>query len=407
MDILNILEERGLVESVTSQDLALPKGSKVYAGFDPTADSLHLGNLVGIIVLGWFSRCGHTPVALVGGATGLIGDPSGKSHERPLLTPEQIRHNLEGIRQNIETVLGEVWVVNNYDWFEKIGFIEFLRDVGKFCRMGPMLGKEMVRTRLESSEGLSYTEFSYQLLQAYDFVHLFDDLGVVMQVGGSDQWGNITAGTELVRKLRGETVHGLTFPLLTSSDGKKLGKTEKGALWLSGEKCSPYEFYQYLYRTQDADVLRLMRMITYMEMSEIHEWKHRMEGADYVPNSAQKRLAEEVTRLVHGDDGVQKALEATKGVSSLDDLDALDIPSKEFERDEVCGMGILDLLVATELVASKGEARRLIRNGGVNLNNQKIEDENLKVDDKYFLEGKNLLVSLGKKRKFLVKVTSC
>lgn len=411
INVIDCLEERGLIESTTSDTLksVLEKPAKVYLGFDPTADSLHVGNLVGIIVLGWFKRCGHTPIALVGGATGLIGDP--KSKERPLQTPEQVRHNLEGIRRDIEAVLGEVWVVNNYDWFRKIGFIEFLRDVGKHCRMGPMLGKEMVRNRLKSDEGLSYTEFSYQLLQGYDFVHLFDELGVTMQVGGSDQWGNITSGTELVRKLRGESVHGLTFPLLTDSEGKKLGKTEKGAVWLAPEKRSPYEFYQYFVRVADADVIRLMRMLTYMDMSDIREWKGRMQQEDYMPNSAQKRLAEEVTRLVHGKEGVQTALKVTESVvpGSLEQIggDALRAVAKDMPRatlKDVVGLSLLDLLVNTELIKSKGEGRRLVRGGGLYMNNVKVEDENRLIEEGDLIEGTMLLLGVGKKRKLLVEI---
>ncbi len=407
------LESRGLLEATTSPDLrgAIAKPVRFYIGFDPTADSLHIGNLVGIVVAAHLQQCGHEPVILVGGATGLVGDPSGKSAERPLLTPELVEQNLEGIRRDLKAVLGEPHFVNNYDWYQKMSAIDYLRDVGRFFRLGPMLGKEMVRSRLESDEGLSYTEFSYQILQGYDFLHLFDHENVVLELGGADQWGNITAGTELVRRLRGETVHGLTFPLLTRSDGKKFGKTEGGAVWLSPDKLSPYDFYQYLYRIPDADVLRMMRMLTFMDLEEIHQWEQKMESADYVPNSAQKRLAHVLTELIHGEQGLKLAEQVTMSMApgskeaelSAASLESAGIPTCDLERGAVLGAPYLDLLVASKLVTSKGEARRLVRNGGAYLNNAKIEDEAHILSESDLIEGRLLLVGAGKKRKVVIR----
>jgi len=270
------LEERGLIDAFTGDDLKsfLKSPVKAYIGFDPTADSLHLGNFVGIQLLAWLQRFGHTPVIVLGGATGKIGDPSGKSKERPLLDDEMIAHNLSCIRKNFEKVLdfsGKLPMplfFNNADWFSSFRFIDFLRDVGKHFRIGAMLAKESVKSRIQSEEGMSFTEFSYQLIQSYDFYHLFKE-GVSLQMGGSDQWGNITAGVDLIRKLTGKSGQGLTFPLLTRSDGKKFGKSEEGAIWLSEEKLSAYQFYQYLVRIPDEDVIVLMKRLTFMPIEEI------------------------------------------------------------------------------------------------------------------------------------------
>ena len=250
-NVIEFLQKRGFIDATTSEEVmeCAKNPLSVYVGFDPTSDSLHIGNMIGIMALAWFQRFGHRIIALVGGATGMVGDPSGKSDERNLLDQKSLTHNLVGITHSLETILDKerMVVVNNYEWMKGYGYIDFLRDIGKHFRVGPMLAKESVRARLKSDEGMSYTEFSYQLLQAYDFVYLSDKFDVSMQMGGSDQWGNITAGTELVRKMRGKTVHGLTWPLLTRSDGKKFGKSEEGAIWLNPEKLPAYDFYQYFY----------------------------------------------------------------------------------------------------------------------------------------------------------------
>lgn len=419
-NIIDVLHERGFIEAVTGDELRVAAGKplKVYCGFDPTADSLHLGHLVALMGLAWFQRLGHTPVALVGGATGMIGDPSGKSTERQLLDEAAIEHNLFGIQKNLETILGASSeqpsiIVNNLDWFKNFSFIEFLRDVGKYFRIGPMLAKDSVKLRLSSEEGMSFTEFSYQLLQGYDFLHLFDTYGVNVQMGGSDQWGNITAGTDLVRKARGKAVHGLTFPLLTRSDGQKFGKSEKGAIWLSPERLSPYEFYQYLVRVPDADVIKLMRLLTFMDMEQVRAYEADMQTAEYVANSAQKRLAAEVTRLVHGEEGLSTALRVTEGAApgAATKLDANvlesisgDMQSHELPLNNIIGKKIIDLAVSLGLQASKGDARRLIRNGGAYINNQKISDENYAILPEDLIDGRLLLLATGKKNKILIRI---
>lgn len=417
-NIIEALQERGFIDAITSQEVQeiVNRPVKVYIGFDPTADSLHLGNLVGIMGLAWFQRFGHTPIAIVGGATGMIGDPSGKSVERNLLNQETIEKNLKGIKKSLEAILDlkqGALVLNNYDWFKGWGFIDFLRDVGKHFRLGTMLGKDMVRSRLASEDGLSFTEFSYQLLQAYDFLHLFDQHGVTIQMGGSDQWGNITAGTELVRKIRGASVHGVTFPLLTRSDGKKFGKSEEGTIWLNPDKLSHYDFYQYLIRVPDADVIRMMKMLTFMDINEIHEIEKSMKEKSYVANSAQKRFAEEVTKIVHGQEGLKLAQKLTsamqpgsKMVLDGQTFEALaeEAAHKNMTSQDVLGTKLVDLLVKAELVASKAEARRLIANGGVYLNNEKISDENFIIEEKNLVETHFLLLGIGKKKKLVIKI---
>lgn len=418
-NVVDVLKERGFIDSLTSEEIRshLQNPIKVYCGFDPTADSLHLGNLVGIVALGWFQRFGHTPVAIVGGATGMIGDPSGKSIERQLLDEAAIARNLIGIRKNLEAILHQGPVspilLNNFDWFKSFSFIDFLRDVGKHFRMGPMLGKESVRKRLETEEGMSFTEFSYQLLQGYDFLHLYQNYGVTVQIGGSDQWGNITAGTDLIRKVTGESAFGMTFPLLVKSDGQKFGKSEKGAVWLSSEKLSPYEFYQYLYRTSDADVVQLLRMLTYLDMAEIRELEKRMKQPGYTPNEVQKILAREVTALVHGKEAVEIAEKVTQAAKPGSDaaLDAKallllsgEMPTFEISREQFFKQKLIDLMSALQLLPSKSEARRMVRNGGVYLNNSKVSDEERILCDEDFLDGTVALLAIGKKNKILLKL---
>lgn len=421
-NVVDVLRERGFIDTISSEELkeAAGKPLKVYCGFDPTSDSLHLGNMVGLMGLAWFQRCGHTPVVIVGGATGMIGDPSGKSAERQLLDENTLAHNLQGIRKNVDQIFfsdagktNSALILNNFDWFKNFSFIDFLRDVGKHFRMGPMLSKESVRLRMESDEGMSFTEFSYQLLQGYDFLYLLDHHDVTVEIGGSDQWGNITAGMELIRKTRNKTVFGLTFPLLTRSDGQKFGKSEKGAVYLSPERCSPYEFYQYLVRVSDADVIKLMRMLTFLEMDEIREYERMMQQPDYHPNTAQKRLAEEVTRMVHGEKGLETALKVTKGAAPGADakLDvevlesiAADLSSCLLPISDVIGQKIIDLMVKSGLQSSKGESRRLIKNGGVYLNNEKIVDEAFEVSAEQLIGGRLLLLAAGKKNKIVIRI---
>lgn len=420
-DVIQCLERRGFIDALTSEELRLivKKPLKVYVGFDPTADSLHLGNLMGIVALGWFQRYGHTPYVILGGATGRIGDPSGKSVERPLLDRATIKYNISCIEQHFEQILDfshpttRPVILNNDDWFEKLTLIDFLRDVGKNFRVNAMITRESVRSRLESAEGISFTEFCYQLLQAYDFLHLTQEYDVQLQMGGSDQWGNIVSGIELIRKVLAKPAFGLTFPLLTRSDGKKFGKTEEGAIWLSPTKVSPFQFYQYLVRLPDADVIKLMRLLTYMEMEEIEVYEQHMQQPDYIPNTAQRRLAEEVTKLVHGEEGLQKALKVTDGArpgaeTSLDPHVlkeiARDMPHIVLTRSDVVGQRFVDLVVKIQFLSSKGEATRLMNNGGAYLNNEKIQDVQLTITEEHLIGGQYLLIGSGKKKKMLITI---
>ena len=420
-NVVDVLKERGFIDALTSEELRSlsEKPMKVYCGFDPTGESLHLGNMVGLMGLAWFQRFGHTPYALVGGATGMVGDPSGKSSERQLLDETTLQTNIKGIRKNLEAFLDfnhpttKPVLLNNFDWFKDFSFIDFLREVGKYFRIGPMLAKDSVKSRMATEEGMSFTEFSYQLLQGYDFLYLYDNHGVNIQIGGSDQWGNITAGIDLVRKVKGQSVYGLTFPLLTRADGQKFGKSEKGAIWLSPEKLSPYEFYQYLYRMPDEDVLKLMRMLTFMDMTEIHHYEKMMKKPDYVPNTAQKRLAEEVTRIVHGEQGVETALKVTQGMApgSASKLDvnvlealASEMPSETYPSTGIVGVKLYDLIARAGQV-SKSEAKRLIRNEAISINNIKIADEEYIVESDQLIEGRILLLAMGKKNKMLIRAS--
>ncbi|KAK4399916.1 Tyrosine--tRNA ligase, chloroplastic/mitochondrial [Sesamum angolense] len=424
-NVVHILEERGLLDSLTSDslrrpDLPLPP-LRVYCGFDPTAQSLHLGNLLGIIVLSWFLRCGHQAVALVGGATGRIGDPSGKSLERPELDPVSLDMNVSSISATIQSILGRVstpssvTILNNYDWWKDVKLLDFLREVGRFARVGTMMSKESVRKRLESDQGMSYTEFTYQLLQGYDFLRLFRDEGVNVQIGGSDQWGNITAGTDLIRRiLQTEGAYGLTFPLLLKSDGTKFGKSEDGAIWLSPSLLSPYQFYQYFFSISDADVVRFLKILTFLSIDEISQIESEMRSPRYVPNTAQRRLAEEVTRFVHGEEGLEEALKATQALrpgaeTKLDwktiETIAEDVPSISLQQDQVLNLSLLDLSVRTGLLESKSAARRLLKQGGLYLNNNRIDSEAKRIEPNDIVDGKVILLSAGKKNKMIVRVS--
>lgn len=386
---------------------------RLYLGFDPTADSLHLGSLVGIVALKWFQMHGHTCIALVGGATGRIGDPSGKSVERPLLDESALESNVASLKKYLSHILPGIEIVNNQDWLGSFSLIEFLRDVGKYFRVGTMLSKESVRLRMESEEGLSFTEFTYQILQGYDFYHLGKNRSVSLQLGGSDQWGNIIAGIEFNRKMGGAALYGLTFPLLTRSDGKKFGKTEGGTVWLSPDRLSPYHFYQYLFRVPDADVIRLLKMLTFLDLAEIDSIESEMKREGSIPNQAQKRLAEEVTRFVHGEAGLQSALKVTEGASpgsevtltleSLNQL-ALEMGCVDLTLNEIIGQKFSDLATRVGLSPSKSEVVRLIKNGGAYLNNERVFDPQLLIKKDQLIEGKYIVVSFGKKKRVLVRL---
>lgn len=414
-NIIEFLQQRGFIDNITSDELIerVNKPLKGYIGFDPTADSLHLGNLVGIVALAWLEKFGHTPVVLLGGATGKIGDPSGKSTERPLLTHETLQKNVEGIRKQFQRCLKNPVILNNDDWLTNYGLVAFLRDIGKHFRVGPMLGKDSVRSRFQSEEGISFTEFSYQVLQGYDFYYLSEKEDVIMQMGGSDQWGNITAGMELTRKLSGKTIYGMTFPLLTRSDGAKFGKSEEGAIWLDPERTSPYQFYQYLVRVSDEDVIKLMKMLTFMDLEEIETFEKGIQSGDFVPNAAQKKLAEEVTRFVHGEEGLRIALKVTEAAApgSKASLDpevleeiAKDMPHTLMKTQDVVDQTYADVAAKSGLLTSKAEGNRMIKNGGAYLNNEKINDPSFMIQSKHIIGGKYLLFGAGKKKKILIKI---
>jgi tyrosyl-tRNA synthetase len=420
MPILDELHWRGLIHQSTdpkelSEQLAKP--TVVYAGFDPTADSLHVGSLLPLMMLRRFQQAGHRPVALVGGATGMIGDPSGKTDERQLLSKESLAANVEGIRKQLGHFLdftgpNAAVLVNNFDWMQGFSFLDFLRDVGKNFPINVMLTKDSVKSRLERTDsGLSYTEFSYMLLQAYDFVYLAKNHDCVLQIGGSDQWGNITAGIDMGRRMLSRTLFGLTCPLLTTSDGKKMGKTEKGAVWLAGERTSPFEFYQYFINVADADVLMTLRFLSDVTESEYRDLEAQVKEQPQA-RAAQTRLAESLTKLVHGAAKLDSAQHATKllfgaDITTLtqDQLNTIfeDVPSQEVPRSRLVeGLGIIDALCTAGLAGSKSEARRTVTEGAAYLNNQKVSafDRVLTQDD---LAGKYLILRAGKKRYGLLR----
>ena len=419
-DLLADFEARGLVHQSTDATALrhwLAGGSRrVYAGFDPTADSLHVGHLVALMLLRRVAAAGHEPVALVGGATGMIGDPSGRSEERNLLSPEELSANIAGVERQIRAILGDaipagsgrtVHVVNNADWMRGVGYLAFLRDVGKHVPLSQMLGKDSVKSRLDRDGGLSYTEFSYMLLQAWDFVHLSDALDCRMQIGGSDQWGNITAGIELGRRLRSRDLHGITCPLLTKSDGTKMGKTAAGAVWLDPHRTSPYRFYQYWINLDDDDAGRCVERLTELSLDEIRSLAD-LRGSNPAARDTQKRLAEELTRLVHGDAGLGIARQATAiffgaEIGGLDDAALAeifaDVPSREFPRGTLEGEGLplIEALEATGLAPTRSAARRTIEQGGAYVNNRRIADVAHRLTAGDLAGGSTLVLRSGKK----------
>jgi tyrosyl-tRNA synthetase len=414
-DLVSDFEARGLVQQATDaralrEWLGTP-GRRVYAGFDPTADSLHVGHLVALVLLRRVAHAGHEPVALVGGATGMIGDPSGRSEERNLLSAAELAANVAGVTRQIGAVLGSagqrVHVVNNADWMTGVGYLEFLRDVGKHVPLGQMLAKDSVKSRLDREGGISYTEFSYMLLQAWDFVHLSDALDCRVQIGGSDQWGNITAGIELGRRLRGRELHGITCPLLTKADGTKMGKTAAGAVWLDPRRTSPYRFYQYWINLDDDDAGRCLLRLTELPLDDIRALDARR-AADPAARDTQKRLAEELTRLVHGDTGLAAARHASDilfgaEITNLDDglLAEIfaDVPSKEFARAalEGDGLALVEALKATGLAASTSAARRTVEQGGAYVNNRRVTDAAHRLTARDLAGTSTLVLRSGKK----------
>ena len=414
---------RGLIDQTTSPEVAEILGKEkvtCYIGFDPSADSLHVGSLLQILLLMRMQRAGHRPIALLGGATGVIGDPSGKSEERNLLDMERVERNLAGIRSQLEHFLGKsdggaVTIVNNHDWLGSESLLSFLRDTGKHFSVNVMMNRDSVRTRLtEREQGISFTEFSYMLLQAHDFLHLYDHHGCTFQLGGSDQMGNILGGIDLIRRRRSGRAFGITSPLLTTSDGKKLGKTEKGAVWLDGSKTSPYQYYQYWVRAEDGDVIKLLRMLTMRGREEIAALEKQVAEAPHL-REAQRTLARDLTTLTHGETATMEAEKAAlalfgQSIAELGEATLLDVmseaPSREEAGDSYEGEGVelADLLVRTELCKSKGAARKDIAGGGIYVNNQRVVDAGHMVLRRDALHGRYFVLRKGKKNFFLVKL---
>lgn len=426
---LMVLKERDFIEQVSDDklaDLFSDREITCYVGFDPSAPSLHVGNLLPIMALSHIQRCGHHSIALLGGGTGMIGDPSGKSEERVLLSQDELQRNSASVRAQLEKLLkpkcmqhsevsrnwGTMRILNNADWLSKYGFIEFLRDFGKHFRVSEMLAKESVKRRMESGEGISFTEFSYMLLQSVDFLYLFDNYNCIVQFGGSDQWGNITAGIDLIRKLRGEPAYGATFPLITTASGQKLGKTEKGAIYLDPELTSPYEFYQYWINTDDRDTPKYLKWFTFLPLEEIDKLIKLIER-EPEKREAQRRLAYEVTKFVHGEEQANMAVRTSeilfgKEISDISDemLENIfrDVPSTTLSRSYIeSGMPIVDALVSCQIAKGRSAARRLINGGGVYLNNNRITSADYVITKESLASAHIVVLRTGKRNYHLLR----
>jgi tyrosyl-tRNA synthetase len=430
MTLLEELQWRGLVADCTDSDALARRLSEgpmtLYAGFDPTADSLHVGNLVPLFAMRRFQLAGHLPIALAGGATGMVGDPSGKSAERNLQTTEQVEHNIASVKQQLAKFLefdpaktpnqNPARLVNNADWTAPMTYLDFLREVGKFFTVNWMVAKESVRARMEDREnGISYTEFSYMLLQAFDFYHLRKTMDCELQVGATDQWGNITAGTELIRKKLNATAYGLVFPLLTKSDGTKYGKTATGTVWLDPKRTSPYRFYQFFMQTEDADVVKLLKVLTFLPTDEISALEAEVKNNPGA-RAAQKALARAVTSTVHGESALADAQRASEimfgggldGVSEAIFHDVVgEVPTKDLERGklEPNGMPLVDVLVSSGLAPSKGQARKDVEGGGIYLNSIRVAETSRSVTTNDLLFGKFLLLRKGKRTYVVLRVS--
>ncbi len=423
MNVYDEFDWRGVRYDATPdlKDLLATEKITAYIGFDPTASSLHVGTLMPIMGLARLQRAGHSPIALVGGGTGLIGDPSGKTKERQLLSKAQVEENIAGIRSQLEPFLdfeaasNPAKIVNNHDWLGSLALIDFLRDTGKHFTVNYMMAKESVKRRLGSDDGISYTEFTYMLLQAYDFMVLNERYDCVLQAGGSDQWGNILAGAELIRRVHGRKAHGLVYPLVTSASGIKFGKTEAGTIWLDPNRTSPYRFYQFWLNTDDADVINYLKYFTWMDASEIDMLAHEMDAAPHL-RSAQRTLGQHVTTMVHGQTAYDRAIQASQVLFGKGDIRSLtlaeitdifdDVPSVTLPKEDFSGegKGLLDLLREAGATKSNGEARRLIQGGGVTLNGERLSDPNARITVDNALEGKILVLRKGRKKYHLVKL---
>ena len=429
MNFVEELKWRGMIHEIMpgTEEQLQKELTSGYVGIDPTADSLHIGHLVGVMILKHFQRAGHRPLALIGGATGMIGDPSMKSQERNLLDEETLRRNQEGIKKQLAKFLdfesdapNKAVLVNNYDWMKDYSFLNFIRDIGKHITVNYMMAKDSVKKRLngESSEGMSFTEFSYQLLQGYDYLHLYNEYGCRIQMGGSDQWGNITTGTELIRRKTGGEAFALVCPLITKADGTKFGKTESGNVWLDRRYTSPYKFYQFWLNVSDADAERYIKIFTSLSKEEIEALATAQKEAAHL-RPLQKKLAEELTVMVHSKEDYDQAVKASAilfGNSTADDLKTLDeetllqvfegVPQYEISKADLAdGIHASELLTQTAAVfPSKGEMKKLVQSGGVMINKNKLESAEESIDLSYLIGGKYILAQKGKKNYFLAKV---
>ncbi|MFT3680350.1 MAG: tyrosine--tRNA ligase [Ferruginibacter sp.] len=416
------LQWRGMIQDIMpgTEEQLNKEMTTAYIGFDPTADSLHIGNLVPIILLNHLQRCGHKPIALVGGATGMVGDPSGKSEERNLLSEEILNHNLACVKKQLEKYLdfntgipNAAEMANNYDWFKNFTFLDFIRDVGKHITVNYMMAKDSVRKRLEGETGMSFTEFTYQLVQGYDFYWLNKNKNCKLQMGGSDQWGNIVTGTELVRRKGSGEAFACTCPLITKADGSKFGKSEKGNVWLDPAKTSPYEFYQFWLRTADADAEKYIKIFTFLQKEEIDALIAAHKGNEHL-FGLQKRLAEEVTRFVHGEEELQQAIATTEKLFSNQNAAAEDLSEDDLNNLEgvvkinypgekiEAGVDIVSFLAETAILPSKGEARKMVQNGGISINRRKVDGIDFTIGNNLLLHNKYLLVQRGRRNYYLV-----
>ena len=432
MSLKNFVEElkwRGMVHDVMpeTEEHLLEQMRSAYVGFDPTADSLHIGNLVPIMLLAFFQRAGHKPVALVGGATGMIGDPSGKSSERNLLDEATLRHNQECVRKQLSHFLdfssgenNQAVMVNNYDWMKEFSFLGFIRDVGKHITINYMMAKDSVKNRItgDGTDGMSFTEFTYQLVQGYDFLHLYQNEGCTLQMGGSDQWGNITTGTELIRRIGGGKGYALTCPLITKSDGSKFGKSEGGNVWLDAKRTSPYKFYQYWLNTSDEDAEKYIKIFTFLDQPTIESLVKEHAEAPHT-RALQKRLAEEVTITVHGNEQYENAVKASSilfGKSTSSDLKTLDeqtfldifegVPQTEIAKEELDnGLDIIAALAEKgRFLKSNGEARRALKENSISVNKEKVS-EGYMISNEDLINDTFVLLQRGKKNYFILKTT--
>ena len=421
------LEWRGMIHTIMpgAKEQLEKEMTTAYLGIDPTADSLHIGHLVGVMILKHFQMCGHRPVALIGGATGMIGDPSGKSQERNLLDEETLLLNQNGIKNQLAKLLdfesdaaNAALLVNNYDWMKNMSFLEFIRDYGKLITVNYMMAKDSVKKRFASDgDGMSFTEFTYQLVQGYDFIHLYDNLDCKIQLGGSDQWGNITTGTELIRRKLGKEAYGITCPLITKADGTKFGKTESGNVWLDPRYTSPYKFYQFWLNVSDDDAKRYIKIFTLLDKEAIDALVVEQEGAPHL-RPLQKALAKEITTMIHSEEEYNKAVEASSilfGGSTSEALLRLDeqtllqvfegVPQFKIAKADLEGLTVIDMCAdKTEVFPSKGECRKMIQGGGVAINKEKVGDPMQVVTSENLIADKYILVQRGKKNYYLIIV---